>query len=41
MMVECDQKFRNAPDEVDEFMMDLGIESGDELDALCLHYDCK
>ena len=41
MMVECNQKFRNAPDEVDEFMMDLGIESGDELDALCLHYDCK
>lgn len=41
MAVECDQEFRNAPDEVDKFMMDLGIESGDELDALCLHYNCK
>lgn len=41
MAIESDQEIRNAPDEVVEFMMDLGIEDGDELDELCRHYDCK
>lgn len=41
MAIMCEQEDRNAPDEIDIFMMELGIESGDELDALCLHYDCK
>ena len=41
MAIMCEQEDRNAPDEIDIFMMEPGIESGDELDALCLHYDCK
>lgn len=41
MAIMCEQEDRNEPDEIDIFMMELGIESGDELDALCLHYNCK
>lgn len=41
MKVEYDRIGQNRPDEMDELMMDLGIENADELEDLCLHYNCK
>ena len=41
MAIEYDEKYDYEPDEVTEFMMDLGIESEEELQELCQHYNCK
>lgn len=41
MAIENDRYDDLHPDEKTEFMMDLGIESDDELQELCQHYNCK
>ena len=41
MAIENEQYDEFHPDEITEFMMDLGIEGDEELQELCQHYNCK
>ena len=41
MAIQYEQECEYQPDEKTEFMMDLGIDSEEELQELCQHYNCK
>ena len=41
MAIHFEEVYEVLPDEIAEFMMDLGIENREELQVLCQHYNCK
>ena len=41
MTVEYNQIGQDLPNELEDFMMELGIVNEEELEHLCLHYNCK